>query len=376
MIKRIFIDGYKCYRKFEMLFDGKPFSFLAGRNGAGKTTLFEVLALVRDIACRGRPLVDEMTGRFLVMGDTLTRWAKDVKEQQFELNVTLEGGAYKYLLVVDVPKNATAPRVKKEMLFHTEKPIYTFNEGNVTLFNDKYQSKAEFHADWSKSFLPSIAERQENRKLTKFKNWLRGLLYIRPNPMSMTSVAKGESKSPDRELSNFAAWLRYLKQSADDESYTAYLNDIKECIPGLSGVKLEDVGDGVKELNLTISGSKFKFSEISDGQKMLMALYAIVHFASRQTALVCIDEPDNYLAISEILPLISALQEMSEEDGCAHLLIASHHPEFYRQLAMEEGFVLRRKGNEGVCVMRIADLLNEKSLHMPISDIFARGWEV
>ena len=70
MIKRIFIDGYKCYRKFEMLFDGKPFSFLAGRNGAGKTTLFEVLALVRDIACRGRPLVDEMTGRFLVMGDT------------------------------------------------------------------------------------------------------------------------------------------------------------------------------------------------------------------------------------------------------------------------------------------------------------------
>ena len=53
MLKRLFVDGYKCYSDFEMKFEGGAFSFLAGRNGSGKTTLFEVLTLLRDISAFG-----------------------------------------------------------------------------------------------------------------------------------------------------------------------------------------------------------------------------------------------------------------------------------------------------------------------------------
>ena len=379
MLKRLFVDGYKCYSDFEMKFEGGAFSFLAGRNGSGKTTLFEVMMLLRDISALGKPLVDETSGRYAVMGDTNTRWRDNLREQRFEMDVCLNGGMYHYTLVVDLPDKTKSPRIQSEIVQHDNKPIYSFVKGDVRLYNNKYEAKTSFHVDWSRSFLSSIATRAENSRLMRFREWLSQIVCIRPNPTLMNSVAQSEVRRPDIQLSNFASWLRFLKQSADDELYSQYLDDVKSCIPGLSGIKFNDVGDGAKELCVTLKRRNvirdFRFSELSDGQKMLMAMYAVVYFAIKEAAVVCIDEPDNYLALSEITPLISSMQDAVEDGKGAQFMVASHHPEFYRQLAMDEGFLMRRAENGSTSVAKISDVLAAKNIKLPIADVFARGWE-
>ena len=379
MLKRLFIDGYKCFSDFELKFEGGTFSFLAGRNGSGKTTLFEVLLLLRDIAAFGKPLVDEMSGRYAVMGDTSVRWQDDLRKQRFEIDACLNSGNYHYCLVVDSPGTAKVPRIQLEIVLHNGRIIYSFMKGEVKLYNNKYDEKTSFRVDWSRSFLPSIAERPENSHLMQFRKWLSQIVCIRPNPAQMISIAQSEVRRPDIPLSNFASWLRYLKQSVDDGLYSQFLEDVRSCIPGLTSIAFNDVGDGGKELCVMLrrmnTARKFRFSELSDGQKMLMAMYAVIYFAAREAAVVCIDEPDNYLALSEITPLISSMQDAVENNEGAQFLVASHHPEFYRQLALDDGFLMLREENEATRVARISDVLATKNIKLPIADVFARGWE-
>lgn len=377
MIKRLYIDGYKCYSNFEMDFEGKDVIFLAGANGAGKTTLFETLSLLKNIAVHGLLLSDKEGGNNLVMGKTATRWLKEVREQRFELDVELKGNRYQYCLVVDIARQSQTPRIQNELVFHEGQPIYRFVDGTVTLFNDRYEGKVDFNVDWSRSFLPSVAERGDNTKLIHFRKWLGGILNIKANPSAIASVALQEVRQPGPDLGNFASWLRYLKQSADDETYERYRDDLMDCIPDLTGIAFREMGDNAKELVVQMKDVKepFRFAELSDGQKLLLAYYAVMHFAARESSVVCLDEPDNYLSLGELQPAIETLRERSEGADATQFLIASHHPEFYRQFAMEGGYLLKRTGATPTRAVRMSKMLNATGLKMPVADIVARGWE-
>lgn len=377
MIKRLYVDGYKCYSNFEMDFGGKGIIYLAGANGAGKTTLFEILTLLKNIAAYGKPLSDKEGGGHLVMGKTATRWLKEVREQRFELDVDLNGERYQYSLVVDLYRQTQMPRIQNEQVLHDGQSIYRFVDGTVTLFNDRYGGKVDFNVDWSRSFLPSVAERGDNKKLILFRKWLGGILNIKANPSAIASVAIQEVRQPGSDLGNFASWLRYLKQSADDETYERYRDDLMDCIPDLTGISFREMGDNAKELVVQMKDVKepFRFAELSDGQKLLLAYYAIMHFAARESSVVCLDEPDNYLSLGELQPAIETLRERSEGDDATQFLIASHHPEFYRQFAMEDGYLLKRTGATPTRAVRLSEVLNATGLKMPVADIVARGWE-
>ena len=45
-----------------------------------------------------------------------------------------------------------------------------------------------------------------------------------------------------------------------------------------------------------------------------------------QTTTLCLDEPDNFLALAEIQPLIFEFCDATEENG-PQVIFASHHPE-------------------------------------------------
>lgn len=375
MINRLYIDGYKCYSNFEVNFGDKGIVLLAGDNGAGKTTLFEILTLLKYIAVYGQPLLDKEGGGYLLMGKTATRWLKEVPEQRFELDVGLNGERYQYSLVVDLYRQT--PRIQKELIFHEGQSIYRFVNGTVTLFNDRYEGKVDFNVDWSRSFLPSVAERGDNTKLIRFRKWLGGILNIKAVPSAIASVAIREARQPGSDLGNFASWLRYLKQSTDDETYERYRDDIMDCIPDLTGISFREMGDNAKELVVQMKDVKepFRFAELSDGQKLLLAYYAVMHFASHESSVICLDEPDNYLSLRELQPAIETLRERSEGIDGTQFLIASHHPEFFRQFAMEDGYLLKRTGATPTRAVRMSEVLIATGLKMPVADIVARGWE-
>jgi len=90
----------------------------------------------------------------------------------------------------------------------------------------------------------------------------------------------------------------------------------------------------LKALFVPPSGRKplaFDFSELSDGQKMLVALYALTVGLKGEGISLLIDEPDNFLALREIQPWLSQLSDAVGETLEQAVLI-SHHPEIINYL--------------------------------------------
>ena len=83
----------------------------------------------------------------------------------------------------------------------------------------------------------------------------------------------------------------------------------------------------------------FSISELSDGQRYLIALYMVLHFLIARGSTVIIDEPDNFIALREIQPWLLAAEEAVEENR-GQLILVSHHPEILNRWASRAGTVV------------------------------------
>jgi hypothetical protein len=347
---------------------------ILGSNGAGKSTLFEVLSLLRNFCVRGEPAEDVLAGA------TRTRW-QDVPGQSFELDVSGNGGKYTFQLVVDTWGSPARPRVVKEQVDYSGEPIFRFTRGEVHLFNDRHEDKVQYPFDWHRSALATIMERHDNTKLSWFKRWLGGVLCLSPNPWRMSALAQRESPFPVGNLSNFADWFRHLRQESDSRELLALMEDLRDVIDGFESMDLKDAGLGNRVLRLTLSSEEgpgaprrndtYGFDELSDGQRVLIGLYTALHFALRPGATVGFDEPDNFIALREVLPWLDKVLERVE-DAPAQVLIASHHPELLNRMAFENGLLLDRPGGRYTRARRFED---PSQTGLPPAELIARGWE-
>ena len=86
---------------------------------------------------------------------------------------------------------------------------------------------------------------------------------------------------------------------------------------------------------------------------------------------LCIDEPDNFIALREIQPWLAELRDRVEQEHSQCLLI-SHHPEFIDLLAVKHGAMFTRAGQGPV---RIKPFNWTEADAVRPSEIIARGWE-
>jgi hypothetical protein len=372
MLERLYVDNYRCLVNFECRFSRKQ--LVLGPNGSGKTTVLNALATVRDFCVNGVPAEP------LFVGATLTRW-QHVPEQTFELDVAGNGGSYTLRLVVDSWGQPTArARVVKEEVFFSGRPIFRFASGQVHLFTDEHVEKVKYPFDWFRSALATITERPENTKLTWFKRWLGGVLLIMPDPHRMSPLAEKESPVPAVDLSNFAAWYRHLRLESGEQSF---LEDLREAIPGFVRMDLKDAGMGNRVLQLTFSAeggqgqSRQEFHQylpdLSDGQRVLIGLYAVLHFALKPGATVLFDGAENFLALREIQPWLEKVLGRVEDDTTnSQLVFVSHHPELLNRLAFQDGIAFDRPGGRHTRVRRFED---PTETGLSPAELVARGWE-
>lgn len=363
MLTRIAVDNYRWMVNFECQLRAK--TLLLGPNGSGKSTLFDVLELLRDFSARG----ESCNERFL--GDTTTRWTSR-SQQSFELHVESSQGTYQYFLELDSVGTPARPRVRKELVQHDGKPVFSFEMGEVHLFNDRYEDKVQYPFDWHRSALATITERWDNTKLCGFTSWLRNLQCVSPDPRRMSALARTEAFHLDRDLGNFAEWYRHLKQELDDH---VYLDDLRRVVEGLQTLRLEHVGEKRRGLRVAMKqkGGDYGFAELSDGQRALIGLYAVLHFLVQPYTTLCFDEPDNFLALKEILPWLEALLErVEDEESQAQILIISHHPEYLNQLAFTDGLRFDRDPDGAVRAKPFEDI---SCTGLPAAELVARGWD-
>jgi len=382
MLARLYATNYRCLVNFEFKPTAKQ--LIIGRNGTGKTTVFDVLAMLRDIAARGKPCEEYLGER------TRTLW-QDVSEQRFELDVKGNGGDYRYTLLVKWGARAEfvnviysysggidisqLPRIHQETLDFNGRPLYRFHEGQIELFNDQQQPEPSVRYP-SKQFPSRLAEAsgKDNTKLCWFRPWLRGVTEVQINPWVMSARSEHESPQPAKDLSNFADWYRHLRLERGDAIFEA-MASLREALPGLEALDAREAGLDVRVLQARLRGPDGKsvdlpFTDLAEGQRCLIALYVLLYCALDNERTLLIDEPDNFIALAEIQPWLMKLLDRVDETG-GQVILVSHHPELLDQLACQGGVVLDRpNGGE----TRVRPFEPPADSGLKASEIIARGW--
>lgn len=370
MLERLYVDNYRSLVNFDCRFG--PTQLLVGANGSGKSTVMEAIRVLRSFCVSGTE------GETLFLGSSKTRW-QDVREQTFEIDVSGNGGDYTLRLVVDGWGSPERPRVVKEELTYSGRPIFQFVLGEVALFNDSHEQKVKYPFDWHRSALATITERADNTKLTWFKRWLAKVLYFAPDPrqMILAGLAAKEERIPMCDFSNFGNWYRHLRLEGDDQ---ILMNDLRQVIPGFDGMDLKDAGMGNRILALSFvseegPGSRSRythhFNELSDGQRVLIALYTTLRYIFNADTTLLFDEPDNFVALGEILPWLQGLIDAVEDQSNTQVLIASHHPEIMNRLAFSSGLNFDRIAGRQVRVERFRD---SAETGLSPAELVVRGW--
>jgi len=371
MIESVYIDNYKCFGNTE-IDDLQSFNLLIGENGTGKTAMFEVLSLLKDL------VIDEEKLEALLPSTTLTRWERR-SIQTFELSIRGNGGLYEYRLEVEHDRDRDLRRINLEKLTFDGKPLFEFEDGEVQLYRDDFSEGPAYPFDWGRSALATIMPRHDNKRLSWFKKRLTEVHILRIEPFLMGGKSKEEATVPSPGLENFPSWYRHVSQEYTQRQYQ-FFEDLKQSIAGFQHLKMPSDGGETRTMKLSIqhgpkeqngtSEETYAFGELSDGQRAIVALYAIMRFTVREDVTLCIDEPENYLALAEIQPWLLEL-EMACQDEDAQALLISHHPELIDLLALEKGLWFRR---DNVGPVRTHPVDIEEVGDVTVSDFIARGW--
>ncbi len=364
MLSRVYIDNFRCLQKFEVRFG--PRNLILGGNGSGKSSLVDALLGLRQFAVEGR---SESIGRLF---GGLTRWASP-RRQTFEIEAAFGDDAFVYRLVLEPLDEAGKPGVALEEATLGGKPIFRFSENTVKLFDSQFNEFAEYPFSSDRSAFASAYPAGKNPKLEFFREWMGRLLCFRLNPYAMGLETEREETAPNHHMTNFPAWYRHLVQSLPVEA-NSYRESLAQAIEGFRALCLEAFGE--KRLLLAEfereggDPVRFGFGQLSDGQRCLMCLYAILPFLVARGATVFIDEPDNFISLREIQPWLMALTDMVES-GRGQAILISHHPEILNQWAAETGLQLRR---EGAGPVRVSHFEPVEGGWLTPAEVIARGW--
>lgn len=368
MIKRIYLDNYKSFANFDM-----PLSelvVLAGGNGVGKSAILDVVYALKRLLGSG----SLVTHPECFPASTCTRWRTD-SAQSVAVEVELSGSRFDYQLLIEHHEDRRKARIQRELLTCDGKPLFDFAGGEVQLYRDDFTPGPTFSSSRSESALARVPARSDNKKLTSFLDFMRSILVCGLYPRAFSAESQDESITLERDGANFASWFRHLVQE-QQEHMTAYYTALNAVIPGLSALRMERVGVEARVLQAVFNASEDRFvlnlDELSDGQRALLALYALIYLSKGQSRAVFIDEPDNYLALREIQPWLSLLEE-ALGDGLTQVVLCSHHPEALNLLGASHGLVLERPQGRVTRVRAISSL--DLTEVMSVSEIFARGWE-
>lgn len=374
MLKHLRVKRFRCFENFAIDFSPKQLVF--GANGVGKTSLLDVLDLLRRFTVGGSP------ASTVFSPDTFPRqFSNDEKarEQKFILGASVAGAEFRYELVVRFVGRTWDAIVQKEQLSLNGAKLLDARPDAVKLCgeDDRAPEQVDPLLVQNRSAVGIFREGQRFQRIADFANWLEATLCVQIDPRRMRAESEGEERRLSRDAANFAAWFRQWSQ--EDPAAVAKLHDVlKDAIPGLSRLKTTPLGARRAVLEaLFAPGSQspqaaaFAFHELSDGQRALTVLYALLSIV-RTGATLVIDEPDNFIALPEIQPWLYALSDAVDEHAGQAILI-SHHPELLNQWAADFGAKLLRDESGAV--------RTERYKRVPGSDLspaeeIARGWEL
>lgn len=318
VLERLYADNYRTLVGF--CFEPPAFSVLIGDNGAGKTALYELLCGLQDVVVRGASVAEAFPT------STLTRW--DTRSEQ-AVAIDLRDGdeLFHYELALHHNREKAAVSIARESLEVGGAKLYESEAGEARLFGDPPQPepRARIPFDRRRSFLSALEPRPDNKRLVRFRSLVERFWLFKLDPLGMGSVSKGESVWLERTGLNFPSWYRAFVQ--EGLASAELTSELRKVLPGFSALRSAPTGGESRELHAVFEDPNYElaFNELSDGQRALVVLYAVLH-PPEGPALLVFDEPENYVALTEIQPWLAEVSKTVEQRG-RQVILMSHHPE-------------------------------------------------
>ena len=352
VIRRFYIHNFKCLENFELPISGLPSALLIGNNGTGKTTVGLALEVLQKIA-RRKNRVGE-----LVKPNDFSRGRSDVP-MRFEIEIELQSRIYAYSIAFDFPEGFKELRVLDEKLLVDGKPAYIRELARINVARAGRENEASFSLDWHLVALPTIQEQSPQDPLFVFKQCLARMLILRPVPSLINGNSTEETLEPDLPVRDFGAWFAGLLAHAPS-AYSRIDEYLKQIMPDLKDIKNPLIGKDSRSLFVQFTNNKgilsLPFEDLSDGEKCFMICALVLAANEAYGPLICFwDEPDNYLALSEVGHFVIALRKAFQSGS--QFIATSHNPEAIRSFSDENTFVLHRNNHlEPAMVRRLNEL--------------------
>jgi len=375
MVKRVYVDNFRCLVNFELKLD--RVNLLLGLNGTGKTTVFDVLHGLQEFVAGNAKVLAAFPSA------ELTSWQTSLT-QRFELELQvgpasdgqLGPATYGYSLVIEHDAERRKAKVHSETVTMDGKTLFHFKEGTAELFHDDLTPGPQYPFDWTQSGVGVLQPRADNKKLTRFRKEMQKMTIVGIQPALMSSESREEAAGLSRNMENFVSWFRYLSQEHTG-AMLAIFAELKRVLPGFSACNLKEAGEAkvMKVLFERPGGSArpipYDFNALSHGQRVLIALYSLVFGLKDEGVSLFLDEPDNFVALREIQPWLTALTDLAGE-GIEQAVLISHHPEIINYLAASSGRWFERESNVPA---RVSDKPKATAEGLTPAETIARGWE-
>ncbi len=332
MLTRLYVDNYKTLLDFE--FRPPRLCVLIGENGSGKTCVgSSLLSLVRLLAGE--------TAASAFPRDSLCRWSAR-SQQVVEVEHQVKRGRFVHRIEFSHDDHRQV-RIELERLTVDGRTVYELSKGVVTLSPADGKPQI-FPFDPVRSFIPLADEVTSNSTFAGYRRLARTVCVLKPDPMRMSGVSSVDADGLEQTAANFGGWYRWLLQQ-HPERIGDYFKQLTGVMPGFQSLVAEDVGPTTKQVAARFSGPdketvKFTFDELSDGQRQLCLLYAVLHDLDEGHVLF-LDEPDNFISIREVQPWLSELEAALERYD-SQAIIVSHGTEAMDYLDSRQAFVVMR----------------------------------
>jgi predicted ATPase len=367
MIERIYVDNFRTLVNCEIKLGAV--SLLLGPNGSGKSAVFDAVDAMK------RFVSGTATVQRLFPAADITRW-QNLDEQAFEMDLRGDKGVFRYTLKVRHSADRRQSEVASEQLTLDDRPLFRSDDVVMQFLIGKDEASEPMPVVLSRTGLSLVSGVNESTKLImEFKERLDRVYLLRPCPPVMGTDSKEEEGELDRMGSNFASWYRFVVRQ-DIFRQLDLLKELRQVIDGFDSIRLEGPADSTATLRVLIRPAEgsdpipYKFGELSDGQRQLIVLYALLYALSDKKRVLFLDEPDNYLAVSEVEPWLTALMDAPGRT-ISQAVVISHHPEVIDHLAPEKGIWLTR---ESAGPTRVEYGKAKDTAPLKPSEVEARGW--
>lgn len=339
MIERLYIHNFRCLDNFVLPVEGLSSALLVGRNGSGKSSVGFALEILQQIG-RGTNRIRDLIKPHEI------RYGHTAEPVRIELEVRIGEVLFAYSLALELPEGFRELRVLEESLQIDGLAKYNRKVAQLH-FPSGGSSADEMSFDWHLVWLSAAQARSETDPLNIFRKWLARMLIVRPYPLGITGESSEETLNPVPDMRNFGDWWTGLI-SHSPSSYAQIDKALRQLIPDLKDIKNPVIAKESRSLEVQFEQNDktmvLPFHLLSDGEKCML-IWALVMAANEAYGpLLCFwDEPDNYLAISEVGDFATDLRRAFQKGG--QFIGTSHNAEVIKKFSDENTFLLSRNSH-------------------------------